>query len=598
MPPGMRGITLRELIDKPFGPYLEEQALAAACKSTTVKHPVTLRRFLLECGNEYTGLDESEPCQPGHNQDRFADTPVRFRGILEIQSLSWLTDAAYQAIERELRARDVRARSAHGAQANSSTLSLKHLYDPTPGFGGGQLKIKVEIQGVKHLPAVYLTSTFVPNGLLIISNGQNRRYAVETMHFHTYKRSALYLSRYRVLQVLRDLLALDARSNHFTNNRTPLPERTPNWFVDLYLTHMAYTGKARRHRPVYDSDDSDIEPGSAGRLRRGCEHTLRHVSRAEVLSLFAMHAEWLIQQVANMRMNKWLDVDVWKAWLVDVRRLRRQAAREGETWGVWEGADVPEDDDSLDGVAVVPSARPKGKKFQQARPNPASVGPSSARRSLPHLKKRGSATRSSSRTSGVASPSTRSTDSSALGSQHSRGRPPSPGVDETMLRTYDSDFSPASTPPGSPSSSSSGLPSRPPSPVDPALAARIPSEFFVLPQVTATFQWVCPVERCGYLIDLLHLTEENLDTEDITEDEKRRLKSRSWNIREDWVRDAFGYMVDKHLFQHLDEWDIKFEVDGKHVKASWKHPPHSDGQLSKVKVDNRRQRPVIKEEDA
>ena len=136
-----------------------------------------------------------------------------------------------------------------------------------------------------------------------------------------------------------------------------------------------------------------------------------------------------------------------------------------------------------------------------------------------------------------------------------------------ILRTYDSDFSTASTPPGSPSSSSSGLSdSRPASPVDPDIVALIPSEFYVPPQVSATFQWACPVQECGYLIDLLHLTEENLATEDLTEDEKRRLKSKSWNIREDWVREAFGYMVDKHLVQHLDEWGIRLEMQGKRVR--------------------------------
>ncbi|OSD03420.1 hypothetical protein PYCCODRAFT_1476830 [Trametes coccinea BRFM310] len=593
MPPGLRGITLRELVEEPFGPYREEHVLTAACKGTTVKHPVSLRRLILECDRKYTGLDESEPCQPGHDQNHFADHQVRFRGILEIQSLSWLTDVAIEAIEQELRARDVRVRTAQGAQASSSSLSLRRMYDPTPGFNGGQLKIKVEIQGVKHLPAVYLTSTYVPNGLLIVSQGQNRRYAVDTMHILSYKRSALYLSRYRVMQVLKDLLALDARSNHWTNNKTPLAVRTPDWFVDLYLTHMAYAGKARRHRPVYDSDDSDIEPGSAGRLRRGREHTLRHVSRAEILSLFAMHAEWLVQQVANMRMNKWLDVDVWKAWLVTVRYMRKQAAREGSTWGVWEGAEVSLDDEDDDEVPVVAPPASRAKAIQRTRTSPASLGPSSTRRSLPRSKKRGSATRPASRASGSTSASSRSTP--AFAGRSALHRSPSP--DLTAPRSYyDPDFSPASTPPGSPSSSSSGLPSRSPSPVDPDLAARIHSDFFVPPQPNAALKWVCPVAGCNYLIDLLDLTEENLDNEEITEDEKRRLRAKTWNVREDFVRESFGYMVDKHFYQHLDEWDIKLEWDGKRAEASWKHPRRTDGRLRKVKVDNRR--PVIKQEDS
>ncbi|KAH9898382.1 hypothetical protein C8Q73DRAFT_684671 [Cubamyces lactineus] len=582
MPPAGRGLTLRELVEEPFGPYLEEDVLTAACKSTTSNNVLALRRLLLECGGKVTGLDECEPTQPEYDPDRFSDIPIRFRGILEIRSLSWLTNDACATIERELRGRDVNARKARGGQGNASTISIKSMYDSA---NGGQIKIKVEIQGVKHLPAVYLSSVYVPEGLLIVSGRTEfRRYTVESLHVHTFKRSRLYLARYRLFNVMTNLLCLDAGSNHHNDNKTPLSKRTPDWFVDLYMTHMAQPGASRRYRPVYDSDeDSDIEPESGGRMRGAREHTLRHVSRAEVYSLIATHADWVVQEVAALRQYKWLDVDLWKRWLVDIRRTRRLAAREGIQWGISDGVEV-----SLDGggeelpPVTVPKPK-KGKKTHQTRVQ----------------------TRNSSRAS-TSSSTRRSTNSPALNAPAPAPAPasaliyraPSPIYDDTMLRTYDSDFSTASTPPGSPSSSSSGLPdSRPVSPVDPDIVALIPSEFYVPPQVSATFQWVCPVQECGYLIDLLHLTGENLATEDLTEDEKRRLKSKSWNIREDWVREAFGYMVDKHLVQHLDEWGIRLEMQGKRFKAVWKHPQVThlqSGRIRNVKKDNRR--PVIKEE--
>ncbi|KAI0655097.1 hypothetical protein C8Q70DRAFT_443807 [Cubamyces menziesii] len=586
MPPAGKGVTLRELVEEPFGPYLEEEALTAACKNTTSKNVLALRRVLLECGGKVTGLDECEPTQPDYDRDRFSDTPVRFRGVLEIRSLSWLTEGALAAIEQELRSRDVSARMARGGQGNASTISLKSMYDSA---SGSQIKIKVEIQGVKHLPAVYLASVHVSDGLLIVSGKTEfRRYTVESLHIHTFKRSRLYLARYRLLNVMTNLLCLDAGSNHHSANTTPLSKRTPDWFVDLYMTHMAQHGAARRYRPVHDSDvDSDIEPDKRGRMRDGREHTLRHVSRAEVYSLFAAHAEWVVQEVAAVRMNKWLDVDLWKRWLVDIRRVRRLAARKGVKWGVSDGVEV-----SLDSVSgelpLVTLPKPKkGKKTHQTRVQ----------------------TRNSSRAS-TSSSTRRSTNSPALNAPAPASAPvpapayayraPSPMFDDTMLRTYDSDFSTTSTPPGSPSSSSSGLPdSRPVSPIDPDIVALIPSEFYVPPQVSATFQWACSVQECGYIIDLLHLTEENLATEDITENEKRRLKSKSWNIREDWVREAFGYMVDKHLLQHLDEWGIRLEMQGRRFKAVWKHPQVShlqSGRIRNVKKDNRR--PVIKEEDS
>ncbi|KAJ8472867.1 hypothetical protein ONZ51_g8236 [Trametes cubensis] len=142
---------------------------------------------------------------------------------------------------------------------------------------------------------------------------------------------------------------------------------------------------------------------------------------------------------------------------------------------------------------------------------------------------------------------------------------------DTMLRTHNSDVSTTSTltstPPGSPSSSSSGLPdSHPVSPIDPDI-------------------------ECGYIIDLLHLTEENLTTEDITKDKKHQLKSKGWNIREDWVCEVFGYMVDKHQLQHLDKWGICLEMEGRRFKVVWKHQQVShlqSGCIRNMKKDNRR----------
>lgn len=150
----------------------------------------------------------------------------------------------------------------------------------------------------------------------------------------------------------------------------------------------------------------------------------------------------------------------------------------------------------------------------------------------------------------------------------SRRRTPSPEVDDTYLRTYDPDFSPVSTPPGSPSSASSiGLPSRPASPFDPNLAALIPSAYFHPPQPTATLKWVCEIDGCGYLIDLLRLTDANLDLAGdlITPDERLRLKGKSWHIREPWARDAFGYMVSAHREEHMESWGFKVVIEGKEV---------------------------------
>ncbi|KAH9849742.1 hypothetical protein C2E23DRAFT_932451 [Lenzites betulinus] len=604
--------TVAALLEKPFGPYLEEEVLVPSCRGTTKDNPVALRNFLLICKGVTTGLvpsaisassdptadlsscslSECEKTQPGYKPEIFADNPIQFTGVLEIQQLSWLTDVAIEAIEDEMKERDVRARSEHGTRAGASNLTLKRIYAPAPGISGAQLRVKIILQGVKQLPAVYLNARHVPDALMIVSKAHGRRYMVESMHPHTHQLSQAYIQRFRLVQVLQNLLKLDGDCNSHDDNPTPLERRTPAWFVDLYLKHMAQAGAQRRERPVHDSADSDVEVG--GRMRGKREHILRHVSRTDVYALFATHAEWVVGQVAGLRFKRWLDLESWGAWLQQLRQARRAAAQAGYTWGVYEGVDAARGtEDDLPAQLRARMAQ-KAKKTKQKR----------------------APRQGASRGSGTTSSTTLSAEPPSHGP--SRMRTPSPYVDDTMLRTYDLDFSPESTPPGSPSSASSGgLPSRAPSPVDPRLAALIPASYLQPPQPTATYKWACPEDGCAFMIDLLNLTDADLDPagDSISADERRRLKSKQWNVHEEWAREAFGYMVGVHQKRHLEERGVTVEMHGKEVgdllgarwrwltaflqfHVRWNHPPGTlpqSDQLRKVKKDNRR--PVIKLED-
>lgn len=138
-------------------------------------------------------------------------------------------------------------------------------------------------------------------------------------------------------------------------------------------------------------------------------------------------------------------------------------------------------------------------------------------------------------------------------------------VDPTMMRTYDPDFSPASTTLGSPISG----PSRPSTPVDPELLASLPPELWNPPNVSALLMWTCPWNGCFYTIDLLHLTDEDMDHPAISEDDKRRFRNQdaSWDSDDVWAREAFAYMADKHHFWHLDQAGIDVDVTGDRVSA-------------------------------
>ena len=134
-------------------------------------------------------------------------------------------------------------------------------------------------------------------------------------------------------------------------------------------------------------------------------------------------------------------------------------------------------------------------------------------------------------------------------------------VDETMLRTYDPDFSPQSTTLGSPVSD----PSRPSTPIDPDLLALLPSQLWQPPNVNSLQIWTCPWKGCFHVIDLLHLTDEDMDHPEITDEDKQRLERKQWSRSDVWAREALGYMVDKHHLWHFDDAGIDFDMVGGRV---------------------------------
>lgn len=106
-------------------------------------------------------------------------------------------------------------------------------------------------------------------------------------------------------------------------------------------------------------------------MKRGREHVLRHVSRAEVYSRIAEHAEWLIHEQSMDSMGKWIDVDVWTAWLRRVDRWRRAARESGRSFGVWDGDGVDiEDYMSVDNLPLPPDPAKRKKKAAKVMASP------------------------------------------------------------------------------------------------------------------------------------------------------------------------------------------------------------------------------------
>lgn len=88
--------------------------------------------------------------------------PIRMRGLLEIQSLKWLSEDGRKALLRALRKRDVARRKAtRGPNVQESNVELNHIFD----LRNGKLRqrktcFRVIIQAEKAGPAVYLTCMY------------------------------------------------------------------------------------------------------------------------------------------------------------------------------------------------------------------------------------------------------------------------------------------------------------------------------------------------------------------------------------------------------------------------------------------------------
>ena len=125
-----------------------------------------------------SSLDESE-AHPASNA-RTVTHPIHFFGVLEIKSLSWLSDLGLKWLETDLQRRDIE-KGMHSEINPISHLKLAAIYGEREGgfravdiFGNGKgketLRLKVWIKGEKNLTAAFLTCRFHVPSLCIMLN--------------------------------------------------------------------------------------------------------------------------------------------------------------------------------------------------------------------------------------------------------------------------------------------------------------------------------------------------------------------------------------------------------------------------------------------
>lgn len=92
---------------------------------------------------------------------RINNYPIRFRGVLEIMHLDWLTPVGREYLQQDIRKRDIDM-TLHTVANPTSDLTLERIYrkDPVIRSTGKGLTIKVTIQGLKAMSALFLTCEF------------------------------------------------------------------------------------------------------------------------------------------------------------------------------------------------------------------------------------------------------------------------------------------------------------------------------------------------------------------------------------------------------------------------------------------------------
>ncbi|KAF8642257.1 hypothetical protein AX16_009532 [Volvariella volvacea WC 439] len=300
-------LNLQKLLAKPFGPYDDELILSPDFppSGTTPK----LSSLHLQCNGKEVGFDDTEfliQPPPDHPAN---DYPVYIFGILEVDTLDFLSERGKQWLETDFRARDEKL---HG-RAHTSGLTLPKLYN---GGKNGGTKLKVWVRCEKMLYAAFLTDKAHPDKLVIHTQNLGRKYIVSSLDAATAKKSQDWLQRYRLLALLGHIVKDDPKS-------TPIERRTIEWIVEQYCARFMNDDKHQRiiYPEVYD--DSDID--GDGRSKRG--RRPRHISKSELVSEWAVHCDWLLasQLAPSGRRQHLVNLREWIAFCEEVNRSRKNS---------------------------------------------------------------------------------------------------------------------------------------------------------------------------------------------------------------------------------------------------------------------------------
>ncbi|KAI6035619.1 hypothetical protein F5J12DRAFT_794697, partial [Pisolithus orientalis] len=508
---------LRELLQRPLGPYHDKDVLSKECRLSG-QSKLVLYSFVLEREGRVIGLDQSETPLEGRREDH---RRFRFRGTLKIGDPDWLSDWGVKLVEAEL---DLRwsERAMREGERRGPPLTLKELFGnkllkcsgSALRDGDDECELLLRIQGERGLPAVFMRASRVKDELLWTSKDQLRQYEVHTMDVATYSFSENFLWRYRLLDLMEKIVE--------RYPYVPIEARHPEWFARKYIRDFAYPEKDKHRRIIYDSSDSDISDTDERRVRT--PRQLLHVHKSEILGLFAAHAEWLLTSEAARR-NNVLDLKVWHIFWKQVKKERREAARNGVIWG-WPVGQEPRAEDPISSTS---SEEDDEDNIVERNPVIGKPTPLVQRKLEIARKKR--------------SNGRRRIESSASESES-----------DVQGHAYASDFSG--------DSESSWEPDEFPA-ADKEVLRLVPWQLTIPPDPPdATGRWQCPLPTCQYKIDLRRLTEEN--RRDVDDAIIRYIMRKEWQnvYMDDTVIRGFLQMVRNHNDGHFAEVGVKVVREG------------------------------------
>ncbi len=199
---------------------------------------------------------------------------------------------------------------------------------------------------------------------------RHRAFKVLSFDVETYMLSCKYLARYHLLRTMRDLIKIYKEDMDVES--IPPDSLTPDWYVSRYLEHRASGHWLQTNRVVHHSDvDTDLEKNTGGTLKEGRVHKPRHVSSAEIRSLFLMHAQWLIHDQTQIRRSRTrvIDVKSWTRWLAKGRKWRAEALEENPDlhFGMFDSEDEDED---VDYMSIVSDEEEEPPEVPIAPPQP------------------------------------------------------------------------------------------------------------------------------------------------------------------------------------------------------------------------------------